>query len=192
VRVLLTLAWLLAILYATIPPLWLLIHPFADRWRAAKVPPAKAIGLLWLLIMIATALATARWRHLTLYLTPWSWLGWAIFFVWGASLYSRIGHFGVDNLIGRTELETTREQKLVTTGMHARVRHPIYLAHLLMLTAWAVGTGMTVLWALWVFALVSGIFMIRAEDAELERRFGHEFREYKRRVPAIFPRPMVK
>ena len=186
-RVLLTLAWLLAILYATIPPLWLLIHPFADRWRAAKVPPAKSIGLVWLVLMIATGFATAPWRHHTLYLTPWSWLGWAVLFIWGASLYSRIGHFGTDNLIGRTELETKREQKLVTTGMHARLRHPIYLAHLLMLTAWAVGTGLVVIWGFWGFALLTGFFMIRAEDAELERRFGDEFREYKRKTPAILP-----
>lgn len=184
---LLTLAWIIAILYATIPPLWLLIHPFADRWRAANVPPARSIGLVWLLLMIVTGLTTARWRHEVLYFTPWSWLGWAVLFIAGASLYSRIGHFGVDNLIGRTELEAKREQRLVTTGMHARVRHPIYLAHLLMLTAWAVGTGSVVIWCLWAFALLTGFFMIRTEDAELEHRFGDEYREYKRMTPAILP-----
>jgi protein-S-isoprenylcysteine O-methyltransferase Ste14 len=30
--------------------------------------------------------------------------------------------------------------------------------------------------------------MIRLEDRELEQRFGDEFRQYKRRVPAILPR----
>jgi protein-S-isoprenylcysteine O-methyltransferase Ste14 len=30
--------------------------------------------------------------------------------------------------------------------------------------------------------------MIRAEDAELERRFGSAFRDYRKRVPAVIPR----
>ena len=184
---LLTLGWIIAIVYASIPTLWLLIHPFAERWRAAQVPPAKSIGLMWLLLMVVFALASAPWREERLYSTPWSWLGWALFFGAGAAVYRRVGHFGLDNLIGRTELEPSREQKLVTTGIHGRLRHPIYLAHLLMLTAWAVGTGLAVIWGLWCFALITGIFLIRTEDAELERRFGDEYREYKSRVPAIFP-----
>ncbi|HUS20019.1 MAG TPA: isoprenylcysteine carboxylmethyltransferase family protein [Terriglobales bacterium] len=186
---LLTLAWILAIIYATIPPLWLLVHPFAEGWRATttKIGPAKSIGLLWLAIMVITGIVTAPWRYEVLYATPWSWLGWGVLFIAGASLYSRIGHFGLDNLIGRTELESGREQKLVTAGMHGRVRHPIYLAHLLMLTAWTLGTGLLVLYVLWVIAVITGFFMIRAEDTELEHRFGDEFREYKRRVPAILP-----
>jgi protein-S-isoprenylcysteine O-methyltransferase Ste14 len=35
---------------------------------------------------------------------------------------------------------------------------------------------------------MTGALMIRAEDAELERRFGPAFREYRNRVPAVFPR----
>ena len=30
--------------------------------------------------------------------------------------------------------------------------------------------------------------MIRMEDAELERRFGHDYTEYKQEVPAVIPR----
>jgi protein-S-isoprenylcysteine O-methyltransferase Ste14 len=187
VRILLTLAWIVAIVYATIPPLWLLIHPFAERWRAARVAPAKSIGLLWLALMVVVAALSYPWRTDTLYLYSGSWIAAGVFFLGGAWVYRRVGHFGVDNLVGRTELEPSRQQQLVTTGLHGRVRHPIYLAHLIMLTAWAVGTGLAVVWGMWFFALVTGLFMIRAEDAELERRFGDEFREYKRRVPAIFP-----
>jgi len=182
---LLTLAWIIAIIYATIPPFWLVIHPFAGHWRQTKVGARKLLGGTWLLIILATILATAPWREERLYTTPWAWLGWAILFVAGAAMYSRIGHFGFDNLIGRTELEPQLTQRLVTTGMHARLRHPIYLAHLLMLTAWAVGSGLTVAFALLVVALITGFFMIRAEDAELEHRFGDEYREYKCKVPAL-------
>lgn len=188
-RYLLNLAWIIAIIYATIPTFWLLIHPFAEHWRRVRVNTGSRplLAGLWLLIIVLTAVITAPWREQALYLTPWSWLGWAVLFVIGAAMYSRIGHFGFDNIIGRTELEPQLEQRLVITGMHARVRHPIYLAHLIMLTAWTVGSGLMIVFVLWVLALVTGFFMIRAEDVELEKRFGDEFREYRRRVPAIFP-----
>ncbi len=184
---LLTFAWIVAIIYATIPLFWLVIHPFAERWRRSKVGARPLLAGTWLLLIIATALLTAPWRTLQLYESTWSWLAWAVLFVTGAAMYTRIGHFGLDNLIGRTELDPQLSQRLVTTGMHARVRHPIYLAHLIMLTAWTVGCGLLVAFALWAVAIVSGFFMIRAEDAELDRRFGHEYREYKARVPAILP-----
>jgi hypothetical protein len=68
------------------------------------------------------------------------------------------------------------------------VRHPIYLGHLLMLLGWSLGSGLAVLYALTAFAIVTGALMIRWEERELERRFGQQYREYKRRVPAIVPR----
>ncbi|MEO6119839.1 MAG: isoprenylcysteine carboxylmethyltransferase family protein [Terriglobales bacterium] len=184
---LLTIAWIIAIVYATIPVFWLVIHPFAERWRRSNIGSRPLLGGALLLINLATIIFTEPWRDERLYTTPWTWLAWAVLFVAGAAMYRRIGHFGFDNLIGRTELDPQLQQRLVITGMHARLRHPIYLAHLLMLAAWTIGSGLTVAYALSVVAVITGFFMIRAEEAELERRFGDEYREYRRRVPALLP-----
>jgi protein-S-isoprenylcysteine O-methyltransferase Ste14 len=54
--------------------------------------------------------------------------------------------------------------------------------------AWSLGSGLAVCFALTTFAIITGAAMIRMEDAELERRFGDDYREYRRRVPAIMPR----
>jgi protein-S-isoprenylcysteine O-methyltransferase Ste14 len=80
------------------------------------------------------------------------------------------------------------EQPLVMTGVRSRVRHPIYLAHFCEMLAWSVGTGLAVCFALTMLTIVTGVVMIRAEDAELERRFGESYRSYRESVPAIFPR----
>ena len=80
------------------------------------------------------------------------------------------------------------EQRLVISGIRARVRHPVYLGHLCEMLAWSVGTGLTVCYGLTVFAMVSGAIMVHLEDRELEQRFGAEYRRYKRTAPAILPR----
>jgi protein-S-isoprenylcysteine O-methyltransferase Ste14 len=54
--------------------------------------------------------------------------------------------------------------------------------------AWSVGTGLVVSWLLTGFAMITGAVMIRMEDAELEKRFGEEYREYRSRVPSVLPR----
>jgi protein-S-isoprenylcysteine O-methyltransferase Ste14 len=80
------------------------------------------------------------------------------------------------------------QQRLVTTGIRARVRHPVYLGHLCEMLAWSLATGLAVCWALTAFAIVTGAFMIKMEDKELENRFGEEYRQYRSTVPAVLPK----
>jgi|ERR1017187_438951 protein-S-isoprenylcysteine O-methyltransferase Ste14 len=81
-----------------------------------------------------------------------------------------------------------QHQRLVTTGIRSRVRHPVYLGHLCEMLAWSFGTGLAVCWLLTAFAIATGAVMIRMEDAELEKRFGDEYRGYRSTVPAVVPR----
>ncbi len=107
----------------------------------------------------------------------------------GIRLYAASGgRFSRRMLVGEPELSPASEQRLVTGGIRARVRHPVYAAHLCEMLAWSVGTGLAVCYALTAFAVLSGMLMIRQEDLELGRRFGEEFSEYRRRVPAVLPR----
>ena len=79
-------------------------------------------------------------------------------------------------------------QELVTTGIRAKVRHPLYLGHFCELFGWTLGTGSLAVAALLAFAVVTGAVMIRKEDDELEQRFGQTFHEYRARVPGFLPR----
>jgi protein-S-isoprenylcysteine O-methyltransferase Ste14 len=188
-KALLTFGWAMGLIYATIPSFWLAVHPFVDRWRSRKGKVFPILLTIWVAMIALLAAVTWPWHSITLYETAWSLLAWAAFFGCGVFTYHRVGrNFGGDRMIGRSELQPEQfEQRLITTGMHARIRHPIYLAHLCMLTAWTVGTGLLVLYALWVFAVVTGAIMIRTEDAELEKRFGDQYREYRKRIPAVLP-----
>ena len=112
----------------------------------------------------------------------------------GVWIYRRSGAgFSAAQLGGLPELiPGHREQRLITSGIRARVRHPVYLGHLCEMLAWSVGTGLVVCYALTLFAVVTGAIMIRLEDKELEQRFGAEYREYRRRVPAVVPEKFIQ
>jgi protein-S-isoprenylcysteine O-methyltransferase Ste14 len=182
--------WLACVVYSTIPSFWLMIHPFADRWRTRQRSPYRMLVPVWMAMWVAMAIFTEPWRQIALYQTLWAWIPAVLLFVCGLYLYSRSGkNFSAKQLGGLPEVDRgNREQRLVTEGIRARVRHPVYLAHLCEMLAWSVGTGSAVCWGLTAFAAVTGAAMIRMEDAELEQRFGGAYRAYRNSVPAVIPR----
>jgi protein-S-isoprenylcysteine O-methyltransferase Ste14 len=188
------LGWLISIIYSTIPVFWLMIHPFADRWRArdrsAHRSPFAVLLPLWIIMWIVVGIATRPWRAIILYRQNWTWMAALIIFCCGLYLYLKSAkNFSGRQLAGVPEVySSTTQQFLVTGGIRSRVRHPIYLAHLCEMLGWSTGTGLAVCWGLTAFAVVMGAVMIRMEDAELEKRFGKDYLEYRRRVPALFPR----
>ncbi len=184
-----TVGWLLCVVYSTVPLFWFMVHPRAHRWRESERSPFRVLVPAWLTMWVGIGVLTSRWRTVVLYSTGWSWIPAALLFASGLYLYIRSGaHFSWAQLGGVPEVRTNhREHRLITTGIRARVRHPVYLAHLCEMLAWSIGTGLAVCWGLTAFAMATGAVMIRMEDAELEKRFGKHFKDYKRHVPAIIP-----
>jgi protein-S-isoprenylcysteine O-methyltransferase Ste14 len=84
---------------------------------------------------------------------------------------------------------TRDDHELVRTGPYARVRHPIYLAILLVLLAMAVAIGH---WLQLVIALplffVGTKMRTAAEERLLEQSFGETFRNYRSSTPSIIPK----
>ncbi len=185
-----TIAWLACVVYSTIPAFWLMIHPFADRWRAHHRSPYRWLVPLWIAMWIVLAWITLPFHRITIYHTPWTWLPALLLFALGLFLYSHSGKgFSASQLGGLPELHARHhEQRLVTGGIRSRVRHPVYLAHLCEMFAWSIGTGLAVCYGLTTLAMLTGALMIRLEDAELEQRFGAAFRAYRASVPAVLPR----
>ena len=82
-----------------------------------------------------------------------------------------------------------KDRELATTGPYAHTRNPLYLGSFML------GAGVTVAGGQWVFGLAFLAFFllvyratVRREVAELEARFGAQYRTYAARVPAVLPR----
>ncbi len=78
-------------------------------------------------------------------------------------------------------------RRLVDTGIFARTRNPIYVGFVLMMLGLGIMAGS--IWTIVltpVFMLYLGRFVIAREEAYLERRFGEDYRAYKRKVRRWF------
>jgi protein-S-isoprenylcysteine O-methyltransferase Ste14 len=186
-EVLRPIGWVACVIYATIPGFWLVIHPRVEFWRR-RHSPYRVLVPVWVGMWALLAAITAPWRSVVVYHRWWCWIPAVGLFCGGLSLYKLSGSgFSRAQLGGLPEiLPNHREQRLATTGIRSRVRHPVYLGHLCEMLAWSLGTGLAVCWVLTGFAMVTGAVMIQMEDKELETRFGEEYRKYRRKVPVLF------
>lgn len=183
------LALLASSVYCTIPLFWLVVHPFIERWRRRGRRAYALILPIWGIFIAAAFVIMWPFRFAHLYANWWAWLPGAALFVVGFSIYSAaFRSFDRAQVSGMAELEPDRHrQQLITTGIRARVRHPIYLGHVCEILGWCIGTGLVPLYSLAGFAILTGALMIGIEDRELEARFGEQYRTYRATVPAVIP-----
>jgi protein-S-isoprenylcysteine O-methyltransferase Ste14 len=183
-------ALVLCAIYATIPLFWFTLHPFTGHWRTHGRRSFRLILPLWFLYIAAAVAVLWPWRNHSLYATPYAYIPAALLILTGLQIYRAASrNFTHVQLSGLAELEPDRHaQRLVTTGIRSRVRHPIYLGHLCELLGWTIAFATTSLIALTIFAILTGALMLRLEDNELEQRFGSDYSAYRARVPAIVPR----
>ncbi|MFQ3599306.1 MAG: isoprenylcysteine carboxylmethyltransferase family protein [Chloroherpetonaceae bacterium] len=80
------------------------------------------------------------------------------------------------------------DHQLITSGVYGAIRHPIYLAYLLLFSGF--GVLMQSLYALILFAIAGGVVFgnhIRVEEAMMEKRFGKAYRDYCARTKKLIP-----
>jgi protein-S-isoprenylcysteine O-methyltransferase Ste14 len=190
VQILRVISWLACGIYATIPAYWMMVHPFAARWRTARYK-LKLLAPLWVVMWCIAWGASYPWRHVMLYHNPGTWV--AAPLLWAVSIFMYVNggrELTFMRLIGQHELEPDRHAKmLVTFGVHRMVRHPLYLGHFCTMLGFAVGAGTVACYALFVFAVITGSIMIVFEERELHARFGSAWEEYCEHTPSVFPIP---
>ncbi|MCW4013371.1 MAG: isoprenylcysteine carboxylmethyltransferase family protein [Candidatus Bathyarchaeota archaeon] len=86
-----------------------------------------------------------------------------------------------------TSWSMREDHKLITEPPYSLVRHPSYLAYMLMII------GITLVWLKWFTLLpwvaIPGYVMVsRREEELLIERFGDQYREYMKQVGAFIPR----
>lgn len=168
------------------------------RWWTRIVPPSAERSTYVLASSICLLILFAAWCPITqnvwqVTAQPWRALlittalaGWAIVLL-STLLIDHFDLFGLRQVFARLRGRRLTEHEFNTPFLYRGVRHPIYLGFLI---AFWVTPAMT-LGQLLFAAITTGYILIavRFEERDLIRMFGEQYRDYRRRVPMLIPRP---
>jgi protein-S-isoprenylcysteine O-methyltransferase Ste14 len=181
-------------LLCTVPPMlfyWPVIHPFIRFWR--RLGPA----LTYLVILGAAAVVGVELFRLRASLlavefgTNWPLVAAGVLCFASAARLRVLLHRTITNklLSGLPELEPERHpQRLVRTGLYARVRHPRYLQFTLALFGYALFANYLAGYVIWLIWLPAMYAVALLEERELRERFGEDYENYSLEVPRFLPR----
>lgn len=78
--------------------------------------------------------------------------------------------------------------KLATTGPYAHVRHPQYLAFIIIMTGFLLQWPTFVTLAMFPILIVTYAVLAKHEKQEMIRKYGKTYNDYRKSVPAFIPR----
>ncbi len=81
-----------------------------------------------------------------------------------------------------------RSHRLATAGPYARIRHPQYVAFVVIMFGFLLQWPTLVTLAMFPILVFMYVRLARREDQEVHTEFGEEYRRYTERTPAFVPR----
>ena len=146
----------------------------------------RVVGLSGMLSLILFVIEPRWMAWAAVPLPAWvRWLGAALGLVVAALLFWTLRHLG-KNL---TDTVVTRQQHtLVTTGPYRWVRHPFYVAIALAVVGNSLAMGSAFFFVAGTVTFTLLAIRMRIEEAKLLARFGEDYRAYRERTGAFWPR----
>ncbi|MFC1872686.1 methyltransferase family protein [Chloroflexota bacterium] len=81
-------------------------------------------------------------------------------------------------------------QKLITTGLYRYIRNPMLLGLFIFLVGLGLLLGsLSLIFILTpIFIIINVLYLMAIEEKEMEKKFGKQYLDYKKKVPMWFPR----
>ncbi len=183
--------------------LWGVLHsllagPRAKQWLHQRIgsPADRGYRLFYNVVAAVTLLPVmavpARYPGLTLYQIPepWVFATSAVQIVALLAIVLTLLQTGASRFLGIRQLlfpKGSGAARLQVSGFYRWVRHPLYAAGLTLIWLSPVMTTSSLVLNLgFTFYIVIGS---RFEERQLATEFGEPYLEYRRKVPALIPRP---
>jgi len=163
----------------------------SQKQRVQQEGPLLSILMIsWFIASIILPVCYVFWKGLSKFdfrLPAATYFIGALFFIFGLWIL-RTAHTDLARSWSAV-VQIKRGQQLVTEGIYASIRHPIYSAHLLwgatqilLIHNWLCG----VLGCAMIFSIIA--LRIPREEKMLLSQYGEDYREYMRRTGALYPR----
>ncbi|MGQ4911455.1 MAG: methyltransferase family protein [Candidatus Thorarchaeota archaeon] len=104
-----------------------------------------------------------------------------------AGMYVAISASRVISVSAVADMRTDREAELVTSGLYARVRHPLYLATVLVFLALPVLYPAITIGVFSLSMIVYTLIGARLEERKLVSQYGDAYRNYRKTAGFILP-----
>ena len=153
----------------------------AEQRRSARIGAVRVRHRGWLPVPFLLVPLLARGA-----MGPRNWIIGFALIVLGEAI--RLAGVAAAGTVTRRRSRTV--QRLVTYGIFAWMRNPLYVGNFLIWMGFAVISG--VLWFIPVAVVLFAVeytLIVRYEEGVLESIFGEEYLAYKSRTPRWFPRP---
>jgi len=151
------------------------LSPNEDKPGVPIAPP-----LLFVLPILASI--PLEWAYPTSFAQgPVRWISGILFLLFGVAL--NIGGFITQRRAGTDPIPFNPSTRIVTHGLYRFTRNPMYIGFAL----WTLGIAILadsvwMLFAVPIGLVVTDRLIVRREENYLERKFGEEYIDYKRRV----------
>jgi len=173
-----------------VPLFWIPVHMFPKFFRRLGIFTYVTPLITWMPItwfIFANRGLILRYKlelPMLVHITGWIvFMGGILLQLWTLRL------LGGWRIMGLPEVTDVGENRIVATGPFTVIRHPTYLSHTMMFTGAFFISSVVALGVMTLIdIIIVNLLVIPLEDRELIMRFGDEYKEYKNRVPAFFPR----
>jgi len=170
-----------------VPVYWLVLHSGVAFWRRhVRAGYATAVVAGWGSASVLAWMYGRRLLDAAAVPVVVKWAGAALIAFDILVLAQVERQMGGHRLVGQAELTDSGEMK--RDGIYGRVRHPRYAAMLVSTLGACLMAARPVMWCVAAAWAAVVAMMIRVEERELVARFGAAYEEYRRRVPAVWPR----
>ena len=147
----------------------------------------RVIAFFALMAFLVMYILGVKWIDAFLFPLP-AWLRWTGFAVGILSVVFWTWTQVVLDTQWSAQLQLTKGHHLVTTGLYARIRHPLYAA----MFGWCV--ALSLLTANWIFvvmmvlSIAGTVVRVPKEEQMMIEAFGEEYKAYMNRTGRFFPK----
>jgi protein-S-isoprenylcysteine O-methyltransferase Ste14 len=155
--------------------------------KEQKTSPISIIVILCILaLFISYAVVPENRNVLIVYFSDWlHWLGLAL------GIISLTLQIWVHNTLQKNWLaarKSGRNNVVITNGLYSRIRHPLYMALILMLLGLSLISGFSLFLLLAILSIPVFNSTARKEETAMTRQFGDEYTSYMECTGRFFPR----
>lgn len=159
--------------------------------KERKQPPVWLLLIVFFTLFFLISIAITVFLNLPWYFPFSCFWGMMIGMILLASgffiLVSALKTLKIKRAFGGELYKSKAESKLITTGIYAYTRNPVYLGSILLFLGWFFIFLFTFLLVMTFLFMILFYFVAKWEEKELYERFGDEYLQYKQKVPLFIP-----